>query len=168
MPFLLLLWLAACGAPEMQGGPPDGMTLYESPWSTRSTFACASCHALSETAGDPGGLRRPGHSLAGVLSRPSFKNGQLSRPLDAVNSCLTEWMNADAITQTDPRWTALSSFLADSAPGPATAVPFVNRPSTSPAVTRPAGAARSTRRVASVTVWRAPARREALRCAGRP
>lgn len=116
----LALALAACGA-----ATPDGMALYENPWSSGSTYACATCHALSpDTPADPDALRLVGHPLTNVLARPSYKNGQLARPLDAVNSCLTEWMNTDALAATDPRWQALEAFFGSQATGRGRAVTF--------------------------------------------
>lgn len=101
--------LAACS-----NGPVDGRTLYEQPLSQGNTFACATCHALDEPAAD--GLRRPGHPIGDATARPSYKNGQLTATLDAVNTCLTEWMAAPAWSDSDKQWQALRGYLEAQAP----------------------------------------------------
>jgi mono/diheme cytochrome c family protein len=98
-----------------------GKVVYESRVEGANTFTCATCHALTEPAED--GLRRPGHPIADATRRPSYKNGEVPRMLDAVNSCLTEWMNADPWTENDARYTALHGWLDGQAgSGPAAAV----------------------------------------------
>lgn len=117
--------LVGCGAAPSAGPtPPDGQALYEEPWSPASTYACATCHALAEPAPGPDALRHAAHPLDNVLRRPSYKNGKLSRPLDAVNSCLVEWMNATALGEGDPRWQALRDFFRQRETGPGQAVRF--------------------------------------------
>ena len=86
-----------------------GKVVFESRVKGANTFTCETCHALSEPAAD--GLRRPGHPIGDATRRPSYKNGKLPRMLDAVNSCLTEWMNADPWTENDARYTALHGWL---------------------------------------------------------
>jgi mono/diheme cytochrome c family protein len=83
--------------------------LFEQPLEGGNTFACATCHALSEPAAD--GFRRPGHPLGDATRRPSYKNGQISEMREAVNTCLTEWMTAEPWTADDPDWLALHEFL---------------------------------------------------------
>ena len=86
-----------------------GESLYSSPHSDGNSFSCKSCHGLSEPASD--GIRRPGHQIGDASNRTSFKNGQLSSLLDAVNSCRTEWMAATAYTSEDGNWLALELYL---------------------------------------------------------
>lgn len=86
-----------------------GQRLYEQPHDEGNTFACATCHALDEPAAD--GLRRPGHAIGNATRRPSYKNGQLTEMRLAVNSCLEEWMGADAWPADDERWAALYDYL---------------------------------------------------------
>ncbi|MBC7974875.1 MAG: DM13 domain-containing protein, partial [Myxococcales bacterium] len=107
--------------------PPTGggKTVYENRVTGANTFTCATCHALSEPASD--GLRRPGHAIGDATRRPTWKNGKVPRMLDAVNSCLTEWMNAEPWTETDARYTALHGWLD----GTATAM---GAPAVAPAV----------------------------------
>ena len=107
----------------------SGETLYLEPHSDGNTFACASCHALEEPA--PDGIRRPGHPIGDAANRPSFKNGQLSALLDAVNSCRVEWMAAPAFNEADSRWLALSEYLSDAAgssPAPPLSYQIVSPP----------------------------------------
>ena len=92
----------------------DGEQLYRQPMEAGNTFACATCHALSEPAED--GIRRVGHALGGAPQRGSYKSGQLTDMRLAVNTCLTEWMGAEPWEAGDERWTALSGWL-DAQPG---------------------------------------------------
>jgi hypothetical protein len=68
----------------------DGRTVYAEPQADGNTFACATCHALHEPA--PDGFIRPGHPIGDAARRPSYKNGRVATLLDAVNTCLVEWM----------------------------------------------------------------------------
>jgi len=99
-----------------------GKAVYESRVENANTFTCGTCHALSEPASD--GLRRPGHPIGDATRRPSYKNGQVPRMLDAVNSCLTEWMNAEPWTESDPRYGALVAWLDTQAGSSAEAPPI--------------------------------------------
>ena len=88
------------------GAASSGETLYMEPHADGNSFACATCHALSEPA--PDGIRRPGHPIGDAANRPSFKLGELR---DAVNSCRVEWMAAPAFSEDDPRWLSLLDYL---------------------------------------------------------
>lgn len=126
--------MIACSAdPSSKRAPvsanQDGRALYEAPHPDGNTFACASCHALSEPASD--GLRRPGHQIGDAAQRPSYKNGELTSLLEAVNTCRTEWMGATAFRADDDRWVALSAFLQEEAgdtPAPALNYDIVDPP----------------------------------------
>lgn len=87
----------------------DGRALYAEPIADGNSFSCATCHALSEPAAD--GLRRAGHPIGDATRRPSWKNGALPEMQAAVNSCLSEWMNADPWPAQDPRWALLYGYL---------------------------------------------------------
>jgi mono/diheme cytochrome c family protein len=112
---------AGCGSdgPSGPAGSLDGGALGEGealdrePLEEGNSFACATCHALSEPAADA--LRRPGHPIGNATRRSSYKNGQLTDMREAVNTCLTEWMNASAWSEGDPRWSALFDFLDEQA-----------------------------------------------------
>jgi mono/diheme cytochrome c family protein len=110
--FLLLGACAGEADPEASESA-EGERIYREPIEDGNTFACATCHALEEPAPD---FRRPGHSLGDAAARPSFKNGAVSELREAVNSCLTEWMNAEPWTARDPRWIELERFLRSQAP----------------------------------------------------
>jgi len=86
-----------------------GSQVYETPLTDGNSFACATCHALTEPAA--GGLRRPGHPIGEATRRAHWKNGKAASFLDAVNSCVTEWMVASAWSATEPRFVALRAFL---------------------------------------------------------
>jgi mono/diheme cytochrome c family protein len=112
LPWLLLSLLYVTGCGDSGGaGQASGEQLYGQPHIDGNTFACATCHALEEPATD--GIRRPGHQVGDATNRPTFKNGQLTALIDAVNSCRVEWMAAPAFTEDDPRWISLSEYLGD-------------------------------------------------------
>ena len=106
--------LTACG----DSSSIDGETLYAMPQADGNTFACATCHALTEPADD--NYIRPGHPIADAIRRPTFKNGTFTEMRDAVNICRVEWMAALPWAEDDANWIALRTFLESQAPsGPA-------------------------------------------------
>ena len=119
---LTLILVAGCGSDAANGDPDPtsathGQALYEARHDDGNTFACSTCHALSEPAAD--GITRPGHPIGDAAARTSFKNGQLDTLLEAVNTCRQDWMGAPAFTAQDERWLALEGFLAEQAEGAA-------------------------------------------------
>lgn len=108
---ILMLCVGCSEAAEEAGSGPalDGEQVYLRTVEGGNTFACATCHALDEPAED--GMRRVGHRLGDATRRPSYKGGQLTEMRDAVNSCLTEWMRAEAWEASDERWIALHAWL---------------------------------------------------------
>jgi len=96
------------------GDTSEGKAVYSQPIEDGNSFTCASCHAITEPAAD--GLRRPGHAIGDATRRPSWKNGQLSDMRAAVNSCLSEWMNAEPWAADDVRYLALYEYLDAQAP----------------------------------------------------
>ncbi len=108
---LSLALLAGCSDSADPSVALTGQAVYAERQPGGNSFACATCHALEEPASDD--FRRPGHPIGDALRRPSFKNGQLSNPLEAVNSCLTEWMSAEPWTDDAREWTLLQGFLSD-------------------------------------------------------
>jgi mono/diheme cytochrome c family protein len=109
-----------------------GMEIYETPFADGNTFACATCHALQEPTDD--GLRRPGHPIGDATRRPTYKNGAVDDLRAAVNSCVTEWMNAEALSEVDPRWRLLRGLLEATAsdaadPAPELTIDVVEPPS---------------------------------------
>jgi mono/diheme cytochrome c family protein len=114
---------SSAGTGGSSGDQTLGRSLYESPLPDGNSFACATCHALSEPSSD--GLRRPGHPIGDATHRKQWKNGKSATFLDAVNSCLVEWMVAPAWTADDRHFVALRDFLDGQAPaGVAANVPF--------------------------------------------
>ncbi|MEZ4385735.1 MAG: DM13 domain-containing protein [Nannocystaceae bacterium] len=119
----LVLACAGGTSGDDAGAHPEGQALYAEPIADGNSFTCATCHALSEPASD--GLRRPGHAIGDATRRPSWKNGQLTDMRAAVNSCLSEWMNAEPWSADDPRYAQLFDFLDAQAPaGDAPALSF--------------------------------------------
>lgn len=123
-------WVLICAiAAGCSGGGADGVSLYSQPLSGGNTFACSTCHALEEPAAD--GIRRPGHQIGDAAHRPSYKNGQLTSLLDAVNTCLTEWMAAPPWSEGDADWKTLRDYLEAAAPdgeAPAIAIDIADVP----------------------------------------
>ena len=112
------LLFAGCAAAAVD----PGLVVYSQPLSDGNTFACATCHALSEPAED--GLRRPGHPIGDATRRPSYKNGQLATFIEAANLCATEWMGASPFVSDDPRFLDLVAFLDRDAPESAPALSY--------------------------------------------
>jgi mono/diheme cytochrome c family protein len=110
---------AACTSGAVPPDPVAGGDLYLAPHDDGNTFACGTCHALEEPASD---FRRPAHPIGNATRRPSYKNGQTTSLLDAVNSCRQEWMAAPAFTADDARWQDLQAYLAEQAGAAADAV----------------------------------------------
>jgi len=111
--WLLLLVTAAvfagCGDDPVTDDLTMGEAVYRERLDDGNTFTCETCHALSEPASD--GFVRPGHPIGDATRRSSYKDGSITELREAVNTCVTEWMNGDALSETDPRWTALYAFL---------------------------------------------------------
>ncbi len=109
--------------PDETGDEVPGIMYFESELADGNSFACTTCHATAEPPVD--GIRRVGHQLGDATRRSTYKNGQLTEMLDAVNSCLEEWMNAPPWTAESPEWLALYDYLDGMAPeGEAEAVTF--------------------------------------------
>lgn len=96
---------------EFEPGSADqGRLVFGEPLPGGNTFACATCHALSEPAND--GFRRPGHPMDNVLTRSSYKNGRLSEFVQAANSCRDDWMALpEPWTESSEEYLALVEFL---------------------------------------------------------
>ena len=93
-----------------------GSVIFNNTLTPGNTFTCSTCHAIEETDGFAmDGLRRPGHPLFNATRRSSYKNGQLNSMLDAVNTCVTEWMNGNAWTKSSQDWINLYNWLDDQA-----------------------------------------------------
>ena len=109
--------------PDSGTGELTGADVYENVMPDGNSFACATCHALTEPTAD--GYRRPGHPIGDAANRPTYKNGQLTSLLEAVNTCVVEWMDATPLTASDERWTRLEAFLeAQAGEAPAEALSF--------------------------------------------
>jgi mono/diheme cytochrome c family protein len=105
--------IAEC-RPEDPEAIQRGMEVFESSDPNGNLFSCSLCHsAIPDAESD---IQRPGHDLARVLARPSFKNGALTRFVDAANTCRTYWMVTDPWADDAPALLDLTAFLA-SMPG---------------------------------------------------
>lgn len=115
-----LILLGGCGGSDSDEKSNSEGTTGEALYLTRhtdaNTLACAHCHALTEPTSD--GITRPGHPIGDAANRASFKNGQLSSLLEAVNSCRDEWMAATTVWDGDNQdWQKLESYLKEQAEG---------------------------------------------------
>ena len=106
---LVLAVIGGCGDDPSMGGLEMGEAVYREALADGNTFACATCHALSEPAAD--GFTRPGHPIGDATRRATYKDGSIVDMRTAVNTCVTEWMNGEPWTESDPRWTSLFAFL---------------------------------------------------------
>ena len=126
--------LAACSstsAPAATGTAADrGRLLFsDTELSTSSTnlFSCATCHEADSTAD----VVKPGGSLAGVTTRPTFWGGQENDLLRAVNDCRYYFMGIpQAWTADDDDARAMYAFLASLPPTYPDARPFTIDPTT--------------------------------------
>lgn len=100
-------------------------------------FSCATCHdpAANST------LVRPGYGLYDAAARPTFWGGFETDLLDALNQCVTQFMDGDALATDDDKGRALHAYLeeispdASSPPLPLTVVQtIVDVPSGDPAM----------------------------------
>ncbi len=80
---------------------------------TVSSYTCNSCHSLTDP--DPDSMHRPGNPVGNAFNRASFKNGDFTSLIQAVNSCREEWMTAPQWSENDPVWKELESFLQEQA-----------------------------------------------------
>lgn len=106
---LVISPLLACGTGA--GALPadsSGETVYRQPLHDGNTFACATCHALTD---DEAPLRRAAHPIGGASKRGLWKNGAARSFLDAVNVCVEGWQGAKAWSAEEPRFIALTAFL---------------------------------------------------------
>lgn len=78
---------------------------------------CATCHSVD---GTQAGLS--GKTFKDIAYHASFKGGDATQLLDAVNACVTGWMGGVALTATDERFVALQQFL-QSASDPSVTTP---------------------------------------------
>jgi mono/diheme cytochrome c family protein len=87
----------------------DGAQVLSTPLSDGNSFTCSTCHSLGDPSSD--GIRRPGHEIGDATRRSAWKNGKAHTFLEAVNSCVTEWMVAPAWNESDRRYLAVHDYL---------------------------------------------------------
>jgi cytochrome c len=89
----------------------EGKMLFENAHRGRNGngFSCIICHDSGIDGED--GLIRPGHTMMNAFNRPSWKNGNVDQLLEAVNTCLSDWMNADTLSEDDLLWEALETYI---------------------------------------------------------
>ncbi len=72
--------------------------------SSTNTATCASCHSND-------GTPRSGETLRNIAYHTTFKGGAAPTLLAATNACVTGWMGGTALTETDPRWLGVQTYL---------------------------------------------------------
>jgi cytochrome c len=89
----------------------EGKMLFENSHFGRggNSFTCAICHDDGEE--EPDELIRPGHTMMNAFSRPHWKNGNASQLIEAVNTCLLDWMNAETVNEDDEVWKAIEAYI---------------------------------------------------------
>lgn len=114
--------LSATPTPTPFRGDPvmlaEGKMLFENAHRGRNGngFSCIICH---DTGVDgESGIKRAGHTMMNAFNRPSWKNGNVNNLLEAVNTCLSDWMNADTLSEDDLLWDALETYIRSISPDP--------------------------------------------------
>jgi len=131
--FLLVALLAGCG-PRNVPASELGARLFRqtnvsaSPY---NVFTCATCHPVGQTVpvltvqGPHEGPLTPGYDLHGAATRESYWGGYQPRLIDAMNTCLTEFMGGAALDAGEDPARELYEYLAANGPeGPTPALPL--------------------------------------------
>jgi cytochrome c len=89
----------------------EGKMLFENSHFGRggNSFTCAICHDDGVEEADE--LIRPGHTMMNAFSRPHWKNGNAPKLIEAVNTCLLDWMNAETVNEDDEVWKAIEAYI---------------------------------------------------------
>jgi thiosulfate dehydrogenase len=121
---------AGCGGEELVPASTLGAKLFADPKLSTSpfnAFACSTCHEVTPPAAAAGAGPRaridPGFNLHNVVHRPSWWGGERTRLLDAINTCMLEFMGGRELAPSDDQARQLYEFLAANSPqGPAEAL----------------------------------------------
>jgi len=87
-----------------------------------NAFSCATCHAVGAATplvvdgGPHVGTINPGYDLFNVVHRPSWWGGYMTRLLDSMNYCLTEFMGGAELAAGDDRARALFEYFNANSP----------------------------------------------------
>ncbi len=89
----------------------EGKMLFENSHFGRggNSFTCAICHDEGLEGEDE--IIRPGHTMMNAFSRPHWKNGNAAKLIEAVNTCLLDWMNAETVDEDDEVWKAIEAYI---------------------------------------------------------
>ncbi len=108
------LVLSSCG-PDDVDAARLGKPLMSSPRLSTSpvnVYACTTCHALDT----PTDQINPGAGLVNVLFRPHYWGGDKRRLLDAINTCVVDFMGGAELGAADPRARQIYEYLAELSP----------------------------------------------------
>ncbi|HEY0712513.1 MAG TPA: c-type cytochrome [Polyangia bacterium] len=128
---LAALFVSACGDTEVVPASQLGAKLFSDPKVSTSpfnTYACATCHIVAPPAEES--LRRaerldPGYNLYDTVQRPSWWGGDKTRLLDAINTCIFQFMGGRTLQAAEDPARQLYEYLAVNSGGaPAPALPL--------------------------------------------
>lgn len=130
---IAVLGLVGCG-PRKVPAAEIGQQLFQNAKLSTSpfnVFSCATCHTVGtatpelSTQGPHSGRIDPGYDLYGVTTRASWWGGYETRLLDAINTCLVEFMGGAELDPIDDRGRELYEYLAEHGPdAPTPALPL--------------------------------------------
>jgi thiosulfate dehydrogenase len=94
-----------------------GQSLFDDPSissAASNRFRCSTCHEVV----DPPQHVRPGYTLHDSVVRQGWWGGNVLTLLDAVNQCITNFMQGRALDSTDDKGRALFAYLQSISPDP--------------------------------------------------
>ncbi|MFL5456821.1 MAG: c-type cytochrome [Myxococcales bacterium] len=125
VPALALCAVAACGGTTSVPAAQIGAERFSDTHLSRSPlnfFSCSTCHVVQAT---PSTRIDPGYNLYDTVHRGSWWGGDKTRLLDAINTCLGEFMGGGPLQPTDDSARELFEYLSANSPtNPAPPLPL--------------------------------------------
>jgi thiosulfate dehydrogenase len=123
----VMLW-AGCGPRQVPAAELGERLFQDRSLSTSpfNVFSCATCHPVGRAVPEPRiqpaheGRITPGYELYGVTTRAGWWGGYQTRLLDAINTCLTEFMGGGALEADAPHARELYEYLVEHGPAEST------------------------------------------------
>lgn len=108
---LVVVVLSSCGTDDVSAARLGKAWLKSTRLSTSpvNVYACTTCH---DTGDPPTDQINPGASLANVLYRPHYWGGDKRRLLDAINTCVVDFMGGAELGAADARARQIYEYLA--------------------------------------------------------
>jgi len=109
--YMGMVWAAACDDDPADDAPEpreyfDG-EVSAALGAANNQARCDTCHS------DDGSVGRSGDSLVDIANKASYKGGDATTLLEAVNACVAGWMGGTPLTETDAEYQALADYLDD-------------------------------------------------------